>query len=231
MNKGEIVGECLDRLGAGRQSNTRLTTKIAAQINAAYRTLCGMQPWQWLAIRTTIDFTDDDEYIALPTTTHGGETVQLIGRVQAVALSDLGKVLQPMSEQFRMVAAGRPTGWGPGNVPNYWCVAPGADGRTPSLLLLPQPGYSDTAIVWGLRSFASIKLVDDSDEPVFAEEFHGYLVEKPMSALASMDATMDRQVAIAAQQEANRIYRAMMFQHRQMQPIFQHLRWPGHGLF
>ena len=231
MNKGEMVTHCLDRMGAGRQSNTRLTEKIAAQINAAYSTLCGMQPWGWLSARTAIPFTSADDSLALPTTTHGGATVSKVSRVVFVALQGASRILHYRAELADLVKEGSPLSSRTGGVPAFWCVAPGDDGVTKALLLMPTPGYSDTAIVWYLRSHASIKLVNDTDVPLFPEEYHQFLVEKAMSVLTSMDATYDAQVGATARKEAGLIYRAMMFQSRMAQPAFRQLLWPGHGQF
>jgi hypothetical protein len=229
MNTGEMIDQCLDRLGAGRQSNSRLTSKILAQLNAAYSTLCGMQNWYWLRARTTIDFVANDAYLALPTTTRGGVTVNAVSRVLFVTLQDLGRVLRYEAEFNDLVEAGSTLGLRGTGTPESWCVTMDADGVTKAILLIPQPGYADTAIVYYLRSFASLKLIANTDVPAFDEEYHQYIVEKAMSLLTSMDATFDGQVGATCRKEAGLIYRAMMHTHVKAQPVFNPRHWPGHG--
>lgn len=229
MNTGEMIDMCLDGLGAGRQSNTRLTQKILARLNMEYATLCGMQNWYWLRARTTIDFVANDAYLALPTTTRGGATVSAVGRVLFVTLQDLGRVLRYQAEFNDLVEDGSTLNLRGTGTPESWCVTMGADGVTKAILLIPQPGYADTANVYYLRSFASLKLIANSDEPVFDAEYHAYLVLKTMAGLTAMDATYDGQVGATYRKDAALVYRGMMHTHVKAQPVFNPRHWPGHG--
>jgi len=114
--------------------------------------------------------------------------------------------------------------------PDTWCVTMGADGVTKELLLIPQPGYADTAIVYFLRSSESLTLINNSDVPIFPSEYHGsYLVNQAMSMLTAMDATYDGQVGATYAKKAALAYRRMMHRHSMNQPVFNPRHWPGHG--
>lgn len=231
MNTGEMIDQCLDRMGAGRQSNTRLTAKILAQLNAVYATLCGMQNWEWLKARTTLAIAATDDYIALPTVVKAGATVNAASRVRFVVLDSTGTPLQHNPEFIDLIETGSSLAMRGTGTPREWCVTVGGDGVTKELLLIPMPGAADNAHVWYLRSFASLKLVELTDVPVFDEEYHQYLVERAMMVLAAADGTFDPQVAAMARAEAKDIYAAMMHTSQKAQPPFRHLRWPGHGQF
>lgn len=229
MNTGEMIDICLGGLGAARESNTRLTAKILTQLNLAYSTLCGMQNWYWLRQRITIDFTADDDYLALPTTTRGGVTVNAVSRVIFVALQNLGRVLRYQGELNDLIEAGSTLGVRGTGTPDSWCMTLGADGLAKELLLIPPPGYADTAIVYCLRSAASLTLIANSDVPAFDEEYDAYLPYKALSMLTAMDATYDPQMTARYDREAMTVYRAMMLTHRKGQPVFNPRHWPGHG--
>ena len=229
MNTGEMIDICLDGVGAARQSNTRMTTKILSRLNMEYATLCGMQNWYWLRWRTTIAFAANDDYVPLPTTTHGGVTVNAVSRVLFVTLQDLGRVLTYKAELNDLIEEGATLGLRGTGTPDSWCVTMGADGVTKVILLTLPPGYADTAIVYCLRSFASLKLINNSDVPIFDEEYHPYLVLKTMAGLTAMDATYDGQVGATYRKDAGVVYRAMMHTHVKAQPVFNPRQWPGHG--
>ena len=231
MTTGEMIDQCLDRMGAGRQSNTRLTSKILAQLNAAYATLCGLQKWDWLKARTTIDFTETDTYLALPTTELAGATVQLVSRVEFVALQDYGIPLAYNAEFVSVIQEGITPEFQARGVPRTWCMTSGTDGSTKELMLLPLPAIADTAIVWYFRAVASLRLIQTDDVPAFDAEYHQYLVEKAMSVLAPMDGIYDPQVAGAARQEAMLIYRAMLHSHAKAQPAHSVVPLAGMGQF
>jgi len=230
-NTGEMIDQCLDRMGAGRQSNTRLTAKILAQLNAVYATLCGMQNWEWLKARASLATTESGTYIALPTVVKAGVTVNAVSRVLFVVLDSTGVPLQYKPEFIDLVQEGTSLALrGPGG-PRYWCVTTGTDGVTKELLIIPIVGAVDSLTVWYLRSFSSLKLVELTDVPAFDEEYHQFLVERAMTVLAAADGTFDPQVAGMAQREAFEIYRAMMHTSRKGQPPIRSLRWGGHGHF
>lgn len=229
MTTGEMIDICLDGLGAARQSDTRMTAKILTRLNMDYATLCGMQNWRWLKARTTIAFAANDAFLALPTTTHGGVTVNAVSRVIFVTLQDLGDPLTYLGEFNDLVTQGSTLALRGTGVPQSWCISEGADGVTKALLLIPQPGYADTATVYYLRSFASLKLVANSDVPAFEEEYHAYLPNKALAALTAADATYDPQVSAMYRAEAGMVYRAMMHTHAKAQPVFHPRHWPGHG--
>jgi len=229
MNTGEMIDICLDGLGAARQSDTRMTAKILTRLNMDYSTLCGMQNWRWLKARTTIDFVAGDEFLVLPTTTRGGVTVRAVSRVIFVTLQDLGEPLEYLGEFNDLVERGGTLALRGTGVPHSWCMSEGADGVTKAILLIPQPGYDDTATIYYLRSFASLKLIANSDVPAFDEEYHSYLPNKTLAALTAADATYDPQVSAMYRNEAGMTYRAMMHTHVKAQPVFHPRHWPGHG--
>ena len=230
MNKGEMVTQCLDRMGAGRQSNTRLTAKIDAQLNAAYGTLCGRQHWPWLRMRTTVAVTPTTVWVPFPTTTKAGVTVQAITRVQFCVLASSGAPMHPRPEMIDAIATGEWARLGSRSTPSAWCTCKGEDGLKDELLFMPLPASTDTVYLWGLRSFASLKLVEDTDVPVFDEEYHQYIVEKAMGSLGAMDGTFDPAVAQMAVGEAGLIYRDLMHTSVTRMPApVQQLRWGGFG--
>jgi len=202
MNLGEIVQRGLDRIGV-RATNTTVVRMLKAAANAEYDAIRRKRQWDWLEKWAAIAITATDTNIALPDDCRG---------VKYVFLEGYG-VLKWKSSPLREIKGGIPS-VASRNIPTSWDTVAG------SLVLNPYSSIAGTLNVLYYRVIP--QLVLNSDEPVFAEDYHSIIVDGMLARMSSED-SFDPSIVQQARKDRDEGMADMIFTSAQSQPSPQQL--------
>jgi hypothetical protein len=205
MTFGEMVTWLQDELGPQAQ-DAAWTRKIKGRINATYRTLRGMRNWQWLESSKAIAVTASTTAIDLPTGTRA---------IVSVNLASNGMELSHKPMALEAMENGAPTYRSRGT-PLTWDTWAG------QLYVAPLPGGDDTLNVKTL--VIADDLVQDTDEPLFSEDYHQVILDGALVRLAASD-VYDTGIARAAERNYARGLRGLMHTAPPAQPMTHNIHW------
>jgi len=199
MNLGEMVQMGLDRLGV-RATDTTVVRMLKANANAEYDAIKRKRQWDWLEkwADPPIAITGTSTRIALPSDCRG---------VKYLFLNGYGVLTWKMSP-LREIQGGIPSVASRG-IPVNWDTVAG------SLVLNP---YSSIAGTLDMLYYRIIpQMVLNSDEPVFAADYHGIIADGMLARMSSED-SYDESIARQARRDRDEGLADMIFTAAQAQP-------------
>lgn len=214
MTAAEMVDQTMTRLGV-TDEDSRLRAMYLAQLNAEYRTIFCMQPWRWREALATIALTASSEWLALPADFGIMKYVKLASNGTPLPVADMdAKAMNRGDVRYR--ARSTPE--------SYYIVAG-------QMITDPLPAGADTLDIvyfkgWTESGAGYTKLIADTDEPIFPNEFHQILPERAIAKLAAVNGLSDVMAGMA-RSDAKEIYHAMLKAETRSMPTTQNAQTPG----
>jgi hypothetical protein len=187
---------------------------IKAAANAEYRTVCAERHYRFLAKTGTATLSATGVGAALPTDFRS---------ILLASLASTGSILEPKHFAFDAIESGDPAYQYRGT-PAGFDIFKAATGW--EIVTQPLSGWADTVNLWYIATPA--RLVQNTDVPIFQEDYHGILVEGAIVRLAASD-SFDQSIQGCARKERDRLIGALMFTSPPLNVVPMRVKfWPSH---